>query len=58
MADVVLCLGGNLGDRASYLRRMEAGLEGVLLPPIRRSRLMETEPRGGTRAHTGYYKPR
>jgi 2-amino-4-hydroxy-6-hydroxymethyldihydropteridine diphosphokinase len=55
MADVVLCLGGNLGDRASYLRRMEAGLEGVLLPPIRRSRLMETEPLGVTADHPWYY---
>jgi 2-amino-4-hydroxy-6-hydroxymethyldihydropteridine diphosphokinase len=55
MVDVVLCLGGNLGDRASYLLRMETGLEGVLLPPISKSRLMETEPLGVTADHPWYY---
>ncbi|MBN2188892.1 MAG: 2-amino-4-hydroxy-6-hydroxymethyldihydropteridine diphosphokinase [Chitinispirillaceae bacterium] len=55
MADVILCLGGNLGDRAAFLRLMEAGLEGVLLPPVRKSRLMETEPLGVTAGHPWYY---
>jgi 2-amino-4-hydroxy-6-hydroxymethyldihydropteridine diphosphokinase len=55
MVDVVLSLGGNLGNRASYLRLMEAGLESMLLPPIRKSRLMETEPLGVTADHPWYY---
>ena len=55
MVDVVLCLGSNLGDRASHLRSMEAGLERVLLPPFRKSRLMETEPLGVTAGHPWYY---
>jgi 2-amino-4-hydroxy-6-hydroxymethyldihydropteridine diphosphokinase len=55
MPDVVLCLGGNLGDRASYLRQMETELAEVLLPPITKSRLMETEPLGVTAGHPWYY---
>ena len=55
MEEVVLCLGSNLGDRASYLRQMEAGLEGVLLPPVSKSSLMETEPLGVTAGHPWYY---
>lgn len=55
MVDVVLCLGSNLGDRASYMRQMEQELEEVLLPPIRKSSLMETEPLGVTAGHPWYY---
>jgi len=55
MSDVVLCLGSNLGDRASFLRQMEGGLERVLLPPFRKSLLMETEPLGVTAGHPWYY---
>ena len=55
MVDVVLCLGSNLGDRTSHLQRMEAALERELLPPIRKSRLMETEPLGVTAGHPWYY---
>lgn len=55
MVDVVLCLGSNLGDRASYMRQMEQELEEVLLPPIRKSSLMETEPLGVTADHPWYY---
>jgi 2-amino-4-hydroxy-6-hydroxymethyldihydropteridine diphosphokinase len=55
MVDVVLCLGSNLGDRAAFLLLMEAGLEDMLLPPIRKSRLMETEPLGVTAGHPWYY---
>jgi|WetSurMetagenome_2_1015567.scaffolds.fasta_scaffold280795_2 2-amino-4-hydroxy-6-hydroxymethyldihydropteridine diphosphokinase len=55
MSDVVLCLGSNLGDRASYLRQMESELERVLQPPVKKSRLMETEPLGVTAAHPWYY---
>lgn len=55
MVDVVLCLGTNLGDRASYMRQMEQGLETVLLAPVIKSRLMETEPLGVTAGHPWYY---
>jgi len=55
MEEVVLCLGSNLGDQASFMRQMEAGLERVLLPPLLKSRLMETEPLGVTAGHPWYY---
>jgi 2-amino-4-hydroxy-6-hydroxymethyldihydropteridine diphosphokinase len=55
MVDVVLCLGSNLGDRAANMREMEQGLDRLLIPPIIRSRLMETEPLGVTAEHPWYY---
>jgi 2-amino-4-hydroxy-6-hydroxymethyldihydropteridine diphosphokinase len=55
MVDVVLCLGSNLGDRASNMGQLERNLARVLLPPISKSRLMETEPLGGTAGHPWYY---
>jgi 2-amino-4-hydroxy-6-hydroxymethyldihydropteridine diphosphokinase len=55
MVDVVLCLGSNLGDRTANMRLMEAALERELQPPIRKSRLMETEPLGVTAGHPWYY---
>ena len=55
MADVVLCLGTNLGDRVSYMQKMEQALEEVLLPPISKSSLMETGPLGVTADHPWYY---
>ena len=55
MVDVVLCLGSNLGDRASKMGQMERNLARVLLPPISKSRLMETEPLGVTAGHPWYY---
>ena len=55
MADVALSLGANLGDRASYMRRMEQGLEKILEPPFAVSRLMETEPLGTAGDHPWYY---
>jgi 2-amino-4-hydroxy-6-hydroxymethyldihydropteridine diphosphokinase len=53
--EVVLCLGSNLGDRAMHMRGMEKELSRVLLPPVSRSRLMETEPLGVTAGHPWYY---
>jgi 2-amino-4-hydroxy-6-hydroxymethyldihydropteridine diphosphokinase len=55
MVDVVLCLGTNLGDRVSYMQKMEQALEEVLLPPISKSSLMETGPLGVTADHPWYY---
>jgi 2-amino-4-hydroxy-6-hydroxymethyldihydropteridine diphosphokinase len=55
MVDVVLCLGTNLGNRALYMRRMEREVEKILLPPIKKSSLMETEPLGVTAGHPWYY---
>jgi 2-amino-4-hydroxy-6-hydroxymethyldihydropteridine diphosphokinase len=55
MVDVALCLGTNLGDRELNMRQMELALEGILLPPIRSSRLMETEPLGTAANHPWYY---
>lgn len=55
MVEVVLCLGTNLGDRVSYMQKMEQALEEVLLPPISRSSLMETEPLGVSADHPWYY---
>ena len=55
MVDVVLCLGTNLGDRVSYMQKMEQALEEVLLPPISKSSLMETEPLGVSADHPWYY---
>lgn len=41
---VALSLGSNLGDRAFYINEMENRLSGVLVPPFKKSSLMETEP--------------
>jgi len=46
MAKVFLSLGSNKGDRAHYIAAMERRLKSVLLPPVKRSRLMKTEPVG------------
>ena len=46
MYEVILSLGTNLGDRANYIRCMEDELQSVLMPPVMKSRLMETEPLG------------
>jgi 2-amino-4-hydroxy-6-hydroxymethyldihydropteridine diphosphokinase len=55
MVDVILCLGANLGDRASFMRKMENEVARILLPPITSSRLMETEPLGVTAGQEWYY---
>lgn len=44
MVDVALSLGSNSGDRREYLRKMEEMVCGLLLAPVRRSAIMETEP--------------
>jgi 2-amino-4-hydroxy-6-hydroxymethyldihydropteridine diphosphokinase len=41
---VVLSLGCNLGDRLELMTRMYRAVAALLIPPIRRSPLMETEP--------------
>lgn len=46
MVHVALCIGSNSGDRRWYIDRMEGMLQGILLPPIVMSALMETEPIG------------
>ena len=43
-SEIVLCLGSNLGDRFLFIEEMEKALAEVIIPPIKRSRLMETEP--------------
>jgi 2-amino-4-hydroxy-6-hydroxymethyldihydropteridine diphosphokinase len=55
MHEVILSLGTNLGDRAAHMRSMEDELGKVLLPPIIKSRLLETEPLGVTADHPWYY---
>lgn len=55
MADVVLSLGCNLGDRAALMRNMAAELSVVLEPPIRLSRLLETEPLGAAGDQPWYF---
>jgi 2-amino-4-hydroxy-6-hydroxymethyldihydropteridine diphosphokinase len=54
MVEVVLSLGSNLGDRAANMSAMERELERLLEPPVRKSRLMETEPVGVT-GHQGWF---
>ncbi len=46
MNTVFLSIGTNVGDREYYIREMESSLSELLIPPIRHSRLMETEPVG------------
>ncbi len=41
---VFLSLGTNCGDRLDYILRMEQLLELILEPPVKKSRIMETEP--------------
>lgn len=41
---IALSLGSNLGDRTFYISEMENRLSGILVPPFKRSSLMETEP--------------
>jgi 2-amino-4-hydroxy-6-hydroxymethyldihydropteridine diphosphokinase len=41
---VFLSLGTNCGDRLNYIKRMEQMLELILEPPVKKSRIMETEP--------------
>jgi 2-amino-4-hydroxy-6-hydroxymethyldihydropteridine diphosphokinase len=53
--DVVLSLGSNLGDRAFFLRRMGEEIGRLLLPPVRFSRLMETEPLGVSTNQEWFY---
>ena len=55
MADVILSLGTNLGDRAAYMRSMERELEKILRAPISASTLFETQPLGVTADHPWYY---
>ncbi|MCU0609052.1 MAG: 2-amino-4-hydroxy-6-hydroxymethyldihydropteridine diphosphokinase [Chitinispirillaceae bacterium] len=55
MTDAVLSLGSNLGDRASFIIRMEHSLEKVLAGPLVKSRLMETEPLGVDDDQSWYY---
>ena len=44
MVSVVLSLGSNLGNRGTNIGRMLCALEKILVPPLRKSNLMETEP--------------
>jgi 2-amino-4-hydroxy-6-hydroxymethyldihydropteridine diphosphokinase len=44
MVRVFLSLGSNMDDRRRNMEEMLARVTGVLLPPIKISRLMETEP--------------
>jgi 2-amino-4-hydroxy-6-hydroxymethyldihydropteridine diphosphokinase len=44
MVNVVVCIGSNSGDRRWYITRMEKMLGDLFIPPVIRSRLMETEP--------------
>jgi 2-amino-4-hydroxy-6-hydroxymethyldihydropteridine diphosphokinase len=46
MATVYLSLGSNVGDKRSYIQEMTNRLKLLLGPPIKLSRLMETEPVG------------
>lgn len=41
---VYLSLGSNCGDRLYYITRMEEMLEQILEQPVKKSRIMETEP--------------
>jgi 2-amino-4-hydroxy-6-hydroxymethyldihydropteridine diphosphokinase len=42
--EVVFSLGSNLGDRKFFIEEMEKSLAEIIVPPIKRSRLMETAP--------------
>lgn len=44
MVDIALSLGTNSGDRRENLRRMEEMVCELLVGPVRRSAIMETEP--------------
>jgi 2-amino-4-hydroxy-6-hydroxymethyldihydropteridine diphosphokinase len=44
MYQVFLSLGTNCGDRLDYINRMGQMLELILEPPVKKSRIMETEP--------------
>ena len=44
MIHVIVSLGTNLGDRRKYMDGMIAQLKKLLLPPLKLSPLMETEP--------------
>jgi 2-amino-4-hydroxy-6-hydroxymethyldihydropteridine diphosphokinase len=63
MENVALSLGSNVGDRGFFISEMENSLNEILSGPLRRSRLMETEPVGVTeqqgwflnRIVTGFY---
>lgn len=50
MNDVFLLLGGNLGDRQSYLRKAIALIESDIAPVIKRSSIYETASWGKTDA--------
>lgn len=54
MADVVLSLGTNVGDRMKWMRGMLERVHGVLGEPLRASRLMETRPIEVSEEH-GWY---
>jgi 2-amino-4-hydroxy-6-hydroxymethyldihydropteridine diphosphokinase len=41
---VVVCLGSNMGDRGFFIEEMEKSLAEILIPPIQKSRMMETAP--------------
>jgi 2-amino-4-hydroxy-6-hydroxymethyldihydropteridine diphosphokinase len=41
---IYLSLGTNCGDRINYIERMELMLGQILEPPVKKSRIMETEP--------------
>jgi 2-amino-4-hydroxy-6-hydroxymethyldihydropteridine diphosphokinase len=55
MVEVILSLGGNLGDRASCMRQMEREVERLLKPPVAKSSLMETEPIGVASKQEWFY---
>ncbi len=55
MTYVALSLGSNLGDRARNIGTMECLLKKVILEPVKRSSLMETEPLGVAEKQPWYY---
>lgn len=55
MVSVVLSLGSNLGNRGINIGRMVCALEKILVPPLRKSCLMETEPVGVFEDQPNFY---
>ena len=55
MVEIVLSLGCNLGDRAENMARMEHELARILEPPVKKTRLMETEPVGVSGEQAWFY---
>jgi 2-amino-4-hydroxy-6-hydroxymethyldihydropteridine diphosphokinase len=55
MVEVILSLGGNLGDRSLHMQAMEREIRRLLMPPVVTSGLMETEPVGVSGNQPWYY---